>query len=105
GRLIRMPRNPGGRLGLLDDDDVGIGPSDLFALVPDPRGTRPGLAVGKGEDEVAEELGAGAEGGFGRVGGEAADQQQIGVDSPRHTRQSRAYQSGGSSISASTWRG
>src|SRR5690349_19201623 len=100
-----MPRNPGGRLGLLDDHHIGIRPSKPLALVTDPGGTRPRLAVGQSEDEVAEQLGAGAEGGLGGIGGEAADEQELGVDSPRHARQSRVYQSGGSSISASIWRG
>ena len=79
-----MPRDARRRRGLLDDDDVRIGPGELLALVSHPRGARAGLAVRQGEDEVGEVARAGAQGGLGGVGRQAADQQKVAGHPGRH---------------------
>ena len=83
-RLVRMPRDAGRRRGLLDDDDVRVGPGELLALVSHPRRARAGLAVRQGEDEVGEVARAGAERGLGGVGRQAADQQEVAGHPGRH---------------------
>ena len=73
-RLVRMPRDAGGRRGLRDDDDVRIRSRELLALVAHRRRARAGLAIRQGEGEVGEVVRAGAECSLGGVGGQAADQ-------------------------------
>src|SRR5438477_5055 len=94
GRLVRVPRNPRRRLGLLDDHDVRARAREPLALVTDPRGRRPGLAIRQRGGEMAAQGGRGAEGGCGGVGRRGGDGGGgggggLGPFTPRTTGSSR----------------
>jgi hypothetical protein len=84
--LVGVPRDTGRRLGLPNGIDTGRVADQALPLIANPGGTRPGFTVRQREDQVAKVLAARAQRGLGRIGWQAADEQQLTRYARRHRR-------------------
>jgi hypothetical protein len=61
-----------------------MGPNEPLTLIADPRRPRARLPIGQCEDHVAEQLSPSAQRTLGRLGRQAADEQQLTTGSSIH---------------------